>query len=149
MSTDSRGIPEVIVDFTFDRGILHVAVVNVSDYSAFGVAVGFDTPFRGLGGSVDVSALPLFRRVEFLAPHKRIETLLDASAEFFARGEPTTIGATVSYNDGEGSKYERRIVHNLEIYRDVSYLVSMPPAPPSRMQPSPSTGNVPHGNRPR
>jgi hypothetical protein len=172
VTTESRAVPEVIVDFTFDRGILQIAVANVSDYSAFAVTVSFDTPFHGLGGSVEVSSLALFRRLEFLAPHKRIETLLDSSAEYFARREPTHIGATVSYNDGEGNNFERRITHDLAIYRDVSYLVNTPSPPTptrrvdahasdarvtdvgardphsARTRLSPPTGNVPHGNRP-
>lgn len=148
--------PEVVVDFTFDRGLLHVAVANVSDLSATGVSVAFDEPFRGLGGEVEVSSLALFRRVEFLAPRKRIETFLDSSAAYFERREPTTIAATITYSDAAGIAYERRVVHDLAIYRDVSYVVTPPGAatagvppqgtpPHASARPTLATGSVRHG----
>ena len=154
--TSSGNSPEVIVDFTFDRGLLHVAVANVSDVSATGVAVSFDHPFRGLGGEVEVSSLALFRRIEFLAPRKRIETFLDSSAAYFERREPTTIGATITYSDAAGRVHERRVVHDLAIYRDISYVVtppgaataSMPPQgdpPDATARPTFAIGSVRHG----
>jgi hypothetical protein len=139
--------PEVFVDFIFDRGLLHVAVINNSDAAATEVAVSFDPPFRGLGGEVEVSSLPLFRRIAFLAPHKRIETLLDTSAAYFERDEPTAIVAMVTYNDAAGHAHKRRIAHDIAIYRDIAYVVS-PPAgtmPESTARPTPDTGTVRHG----
>jgi hypothetical protein len=128
-TTDSRRTtpapsPDVIVDVEFDRGVLHLAVINVSDQPAHHVAVAFDPPFRGLGGEVVVSSLALFRGIEFLAPRKRIATLLDTSSAYFERREPLRITATVQFQDGMGRAYERQVVHDLSIYRDLSYLVS-------------------------
>src|SRR5262245_37006221 len=73
-----RRLPDVIVDFVFERGLLHVAVENLGEAPALGVSVSFDRKFRGLGGSREMSRLKLFRRIEFLAPRRRVETLLDA-----------------------------------------------------------------------
>jgi len=128
-TTDSRRTtpapsPDVIVDVEFDRGVLHLAVINVSDQPAHHVAVAFDPPFRGLGGEVVVSSLALFRGIEFLAPRKRIATLLDTCSAYFERREPLRITATVQFQDGMGRAYERQVVHDLSIYRDLSYLVS-------------------------
>ncbi|MGQ0649620.1 MAG: hypothetical protein ACT4P7_18865 [Gemmatimonadaceae bacterium] len=121
---DERDPPEVIVDFLFDHGLFHVAVANVSDVAAFQVSVEFDPAFRGLGGEREVSSLPLFRGIEFLAPRKRIETFLDSSSAYFDRREPRRISAVVSYRDARQRGYTRRIVHDLSIYEDVSYVVS-------------------------
>jgi hypothetical protein len=147
--------PEVIVDFTFDRGLLHVAVINISDAPATEVTVSFDLPFRGLNGEVEVSSLPMFRRIAFLAPHKRIETLVDTSAAYFERDEPTAIVATIGYRDAADRAHQRRIAHDLLIYRDIAYVVSPPPAgtdappagrtPDATTRPTPDTGTVRHG----
>lgn len=111
--------PEVIVDFVFDDGLFHVAIENIGGRPAIDVSVTFDRAFHGLGGEQDVSSLPLFRGVPFLAPRRRISTLLDASAAYFARREPTKIVATVTYADRSGAAYKDVIRHDLEIYRDV------------------------------
>ena len=136
-SSSSKGVsiakeeparPEVIVDFRFEQGLLYIALVNISEVPAYRVSVRFDKPFRGLGGECEVSALRLFRRVEFLAPHKRIETLLDSSRAYFQRREPTAIKATVSFRDAAGKAQTREIVHDLKIYQELSYVVSHAPS---------------------
>lgn len=118
--------PEVIVDVVFDRGLFHLVVANCSDAPAFDVTVQFDPPLRGLGGEVEVSALPLFRGIPFLAPQKRIATLLDTSSAWFARGEPTRLTAIVRFRDAGRRAFTRRIAHDLGIYRDLSYVLDAP-----------------------
>jgi hypothetical protein len=86
---------EVFVDFVFEEGVLFVSLSNVGERPARKVSVAFDQTFCGADG-MDVASLPLFKNVEFLAPHKTITTLLDSSAAYFARGEPTRITASVS-----------------------------------------------------
>jgi hypothetical protein len=145
--------PEVIVDFRFEQGLLYIALVNISAVPAYRVSVRFDKPFRGLGGECEISSLRLFRRVEFLAPHKRIETLLDSSRAYFQRREPSTIKATVSFRNAAGKAQTREIVHDLRIYQDLSYVVnrdvpaSSPilPAVPCPASPAPEKES-PYGN---
>ena len=120
------GQPEVIVDFLFDHGLFHVAVANVGEAPAYSVSVKFDKKFRGLGGTQDVSALPLFRQIKVLAPPRRIETFLDTSSAYFRRGEPTRLTAVISFRDARRRPYERRIAHDLSIYKNVAYV--LPPA---------------------
>jgi hypothetical protein len=150
---EEAGVPDVIVDFRFDDGLLYVALANTSAFCAYRVSVRFDKPFHGLGGGCDVSRLRLFRRVEFLAPHKRIETLLDSSQAYFRRREPTLIKATVSFRDANGKRQTREVIHDLKIYQDVSYVVrreatpalSFPPTAPA-IPPPPPTEESTHGN---
>ena len=149
--------PEVMVDFVFERGLLHVAVANISALPAHHVVVKFDRPFHGLGGGREMSSLRLFRRIGFLAPHKRIETFLDSSDAYFARREPTRLRALITYRDGAGRRHEREIRHDLSIYRDLAYLT--PPADPTSPNcPAastlkeirvPVTGGAPHGSTER
>lgn len=152
-SREESGVPEVILDFRFEQGLLYIALVNISGVPAYRVSVRFDKAFRGLGGECEISSLRLFRRVEFLAPQKRIETLLDSSRAYFQRREPTTIKATVSFRDAHGKAHTREILHDLKIYQDLSYVVSRDPsislpilpAVPSPASPTPEKDS-PYGN---
>ncbi len=114
--------PEVIVDFTFNDGLLFVSVNNIGDRPATKVHVEFDEKITGEGGTKDISGLPLFDNIEFLAPHKEIVVLLDSSAAYFARQEPTNITARITYQDTAGAKYGATIHHDLGIYRDLGYV---------------------------
>ena len=145
--------PDVILDFRFDQGLLFISLVNISGLPAYRVSVRFDKPFRGLGGECEISSLRLFRRVEFLAPHRRIETLLDSSRAYFQRREPTSIKAIVSFRDAAGKGHTREINHDLKIYQDLSYVVrsdqsvssSVPRAVPCHASPIPEKES-PYGN---
>ena len=114
--------PEVIVDIVFEDGLLHIAIENIGQKPARDVSVRFDRKFRGAGGTLEISALPLFRHIPFLAPRRRIATFVDTSSAYFARREPTHITATVTYTDAAGTAYEDAIPHDLAIYRDLVYL---------------------------
>jgi hypothetical protein len=115
--------PEVILDVVFEEGLFFLAIANTGNRPALKVSCRFDEPFSGLGGTKDVSRLPLLRNIEFLAPRKQVRTLLDASASYFARGEPTKLSATVSFRDERGVRSEKRVVHDLAIYREIAYPV--------------------------
>ena len=149
--------PEVMVDFIFDGGLLHIAVANISALPAYQVVVKFDRPFHGLGGGREMSSLRMFRRIDFLAPQKRIETLLDTSTAYFARREPTRLRALITYRDAAGRAHERKIQHDLSIYQDLAYL-ARPSDPPSPNYPPASTlgeihipviAGAPHGSTER
>jgi hypothetical protein len=118
----ARGNPEVIVEFLFDRGMLSIAVRNIGTRAALKVAVSFDPAFTGLGGSREVSSLPLFRNIEFLGPAREIVTLLDTSESYFKRKQPTRISARVAYYDADRRAYQTTIDHDLEIYRELSWV---------------------------
>ena len=113
--------PDVIVDFFFDRGMLFISVQNIGDKPAYEVRVKFSEVIRGIEGTKEISALPLFSDLEFLAPHKEIVTFLDSSACYFRSGQPTKISANISFKDSNGLKRVATIHHNLEIYREIGY----------------------------
>ena len=113
-------VPRVIVDIVFDQGLFFIAIKNISDIPAYRVSVKFNHKIYGLGGAREVSALPLFRNIEFLAPQKEIATFLDSSDSYFARKQPTKVKVQISYHDAEGEKYSFAIAHDLEIYRDLA-----------------------------
>ena len=67
MMTRSERQPEVIVDFVFEDGLFFIAIINASTIPAFNVSVAFDKKFTGVEGTKAISALPLFRKIPFLA----------------------------------------------------------------------------------
>lgn len=119
-----NGRPEVIVEFLFDQGLFSISVNNIGTRPAISVSVEFDQKILGLGGSKDISALRLFKKIEFLGPKREIVTFVDSSRSYFAGKQPTRISARVSYSDPEKNKYESVIQHDLEIYRELAYLPS-------------------------
>jgi hypothetical protein len=119
---EAESEPEVIVDFDFEGGLLFVGVRNLGARPALEVSTRFDKPFRGLGGARKMNGLALFKRIEFLAPGKEIRTLLDSSAAYFAREEPTLLTATVSYRTAAGERRRYAITHDLSIYRELAYV---------------------------
>jgi hypothetical protein len=112
---------DVVLDVVFEAGLFHLELVNLGRRPALNVSCRFEKPLTGVDGAI-VTQLPLFENVSFLMPGKRIRTLLDSSAAYFARGEPTTITASVSYDDRNGRRHKTTIEHDLEIYRDLVYV---------------------------
>jgi hypothetical protein len=119
---ESESDPQVIVDVEFERGLLFLVVRSLGDRPTLDVKVEFDKPVKGLGGTREVNRLALFSKLRFLAPGKEIRTLLDSSAAYFAREEPTLLTATVSYRTATGERHRHAITHDLSIYRDLAYV---------------------------
>jgi methionyl-tRNA synthetase len=121
---NALGRPDVVLEFLFDRGVLFISVRNIGARPATKISVKFNKKIIGLGGTKEISALPLFKNIEFLGPAREIVTLLDTTGSYFQRKQPTKLTAQISYQDPERRKYETTIKHDLEIYRDLSYIVS-------------------------
>jgi len=121
--------PGVIVDFVFDDGLFFISVRNIGAQPAYKVSTKFDHKILGLGGAREVSALPLFRNIEFLAPGREIRAFLDSSDSYFARKQPTKITAEVLYRDYYGDKHKVSIFHDLEIYRELPFISKAEPGP--------------------
>lgn len=115
--------PDVILDFIFRDGLFFISISNIGDKPAYKVSVKFDCKVYGLAGTKEISALPLFRNIEFLAPKKEIVTFLDSSSSYFGREGPTKIAARISYRDSQGAKRSVTINHDLEIYREIGYMM--------------------------
>jgi hypothetical protein len=112
----------VILDVIFADGLLFLAVRNIGLRPAHDVTVTFDRPLIGLGGTCEVSALPLFRSLEFLAPGREIFALLDSSASYFAGGQPERFSARVAYRDERGRRRMSTAAHDLGIYKTLPYV---------------------------
>ena len=113
--------PYVIVDFVFDHGLLSISIKNIGSRPAFGVRVEFSHKVMGVEGTIEISALPLFRALDFLPGGKEISTFLDSSASYFRSKQPVQITTRITYRDERGGKLSNTIRHNLEIYREIGY----------------------------
>ena len=118
----SRGRPEVIVEFLFDGGLLCISVKNIGEKPAVNVSVRFSKKLMGLGGTREISALALFKNIEFLGPGREIVALLDSGSSYFRRKQPTKVSALIAYGDLEKRSYELTIKHDLEIYRELPFV---------------------------
>ncbi len=119
--TDER-VPDVILDFVFENGLFHIALINIGDAPAYKTSVTFNRELKGLGGKKIVSTMALFQNVEFMPPGKKIATLLDTASSYFKQQLPTDIIATVKFFDRTGKPCSNIIKHNLNIYRDIGYI---------------------------
>lgn len=142
MADSSQNKPEVIFEVIFERGLLSFCLRNIGTRPAMKVSVTFDKKIVGPSATRngdrshkakrgvkeptgrEISALPLFRKLEFLGPGREISTFVDTSSSYFRRRQPTKIIAKVTYADPEGHKFESTIKHDLEIFRELSYLVN-------------------------
>ncbi len=109
---------DVILDVELDGGLLFLVLENLGDLPAHTVRVRFEQPLHGLGGEGRVDRLQIFRRLEFLGPHRRIRVFLDRTALFFGRKEPAELAVTVTWRTDEGHRRRRTIRHDLTAYRD-------------------------------
>ncbi|HWJ32620.1 MAG TPA: hypothetical protein VNR59_09790 [Gaiellaceae bacterium] len=107
----------VVVDVVFEGGLLYLELVNLGDRAALDVACSFKPPLIDAQGR-DVGELRLFRRLAFLAPTRRIRTLLGASSEY---AESVTV--TVEYTQAGGDRRGSRITHDLGAFRELAYVV--------------------------
>jgi len=118
----SEAAADVVLDVELDRGLLFLVLENLGDAPAHAVRARFDGPLTGLGGDRRIDRLELFRRLEFLGPHRRIRVFLDRSALFFAREERTAFEVRLGWRTEDGKRGSRRIRHDLTAYRDFPYL---------------------------
>ena len=114
--------PAVIFDVVFEQGLLFAEVRNISSRPAYRVSVAFEKPFTGLGGEQETSSLRLFRNIEFLAPEKKVRTLVDTVASYFARKQPSKLVADVGWRTADGKRHSHTITHDLAIYQQVAYV---------------------------
>ncbi len=114
--------PDVIVEFVFDKGLLFISVKNIGERPAIRVSVGFNKPLIGLSGAKEISALALFKNIEFLGPGREIVSLLDSTSSYFKRKQPTKVTVSITYRDLERRSYELTIKHDLEIYRELPFV---------------------------
>ena len=112
-----------VVDVIFDAGIFYLELANIGSQPVTEIACSFHPDLHDLHDR-SVNGLALFTSTMFLMPGKRIRTILDTSASYFARKGPKTISVTIGYTDWTGQRHNSKVVHNLAIYQGLNYLTA-------------------------
>ena len=111
----------VVVDVVFEDGLLYLELANLSDRPALNVSCVFDPRLVDLQGR-EVSKLALFGRVAFLGPGRRIRTLLDSTAGYFARDGASRFTVVAEFERPDEKRRSTTVSHDLAVYRELAYL---------------------------
>jgi len=110
--------PEVLLDVEHDRGCLFIVLANVGPATAFDVRVTFDRPLLGAGGTVDTTALGIFKELPMLRPGKEIRVFIDVARELLGRRGSKRVRAQVTYRTRAHKMLGEVFVHDLRLWRD-------------------------------
>lgn len=111
----------VVVDIVFEGGLLYLELANLAERPALSVRCTFEPPLVDLQGR-NVTELALFREVSFLGPRRRIRTLLDSSAGYFARESTTHVKVAVEFERPGEPRRTTEVAHDLAVFRELAYL---------------------------
>ena len=118
---------EVVLDVDVDGDRVHLVLVNCGDAVATGVQVRFSRALVGLGGSVEISDLPVFTRLGVLRPGRELRVFWDAASSLLARGDQAApFVATVSWNERSGGRQQAEYRHDLSIHKNWPVCVDGP-----------------------
>jgi hypothetical protein len=106
-----------VVDVVFESGLLYLELANLSDRPAYEVSCSFEPPLVDAHGR-SLSDLALFRHLSFLAPRRRIRSLLGPSADY-----SEVLNVTVQYDRAGGVRGTTRLSHDLAAFGELSYVV--------------------------
>ncbi len=115
--------PNVIIDFEIDSELVFIAIKNLSNYPAFNVKIKPSQRIMGLEGKRNITELSIFNEIKYLAPYKEIKVFIDAYHSFFEHLERTEIAFDLYYTDEEGEAFNKRIIHDLNIYKDLIFFI--------------------------
>lgn len=110
--------PYVVLDVDLVGSAFELVLANIGDEPAHQVRVELSPPLTALGGELDLSTLPLFRRLGVLRPSREIRVFLDPAPAAWAR-EPQQFTACVRFRDAQGKERERTYEHDLGAFRDL------------------------------
>jgi hypothetical protein len=106
-----------VVDVVFETGLLYVELANLGDRPAVDVSCSFEPSLVDAHGR-PLADPALFRHLSFLAPRRRIRSLLGPSA-----GYSETLSVKVEYGRPGGDRETTRLSHDLAVFGELSYVV--------------------------
>ena len=111
--------PKVIVDFKLQDESLYLIILNSSSESEHEVVIHFDHPIMGHNGSKNLTSLPIFKNILYLAPFKAISLFIDPVDVFFYHLKQETICIETHYKDHKNCSFKESNIHNLNIYKQL------------------------------
>ncbi len=118
-SRRAETVPNVIVDFECEEGMLYVSIENIGSLPAYKISVEFDKKIRGIENENEISSLNLFKCIEFLPPGRKIRAFIDRFPSYVVRKQPMLVQTTITYFGKNRRKFVESIRHNLSIYEDL------------------------------
>jgi hypothetical protein len=115
--------PQIIVDFEIEDGLVFISIINHSDVAAVNLQVRPDCQIPGMNGTVDVTSFAMFRRITFMAPGKKLKTLVDRYETFFKNMKRTVISFDITFQNEQREKFNKTIKHDLKIYKDLIFFI--------------------------
>lgn len=110
--------PAVVVDLLWRDRCFYFVLVNISDRSMRNIQVSFRRKVFGMGGAVNIAALPIWTTLGIMPPGKQIEVTIDRDTVFFANNPAGPVAVSISYQDGEGVTWRAQVSHDFGSYRD-------------------------------
>jgi hypothetical protein len=108
---------EVVLDVEIEKHRVHLVLANCGDAVATDVQVKFSRVLSGLGGSLDVSGLPVFKRLGVLRPGRALRIFWDAAPALFSqRAQTAPFVATVSWTERLRPRQQADYHHDLSVY---------------------------------
>jgi hypothetical protein len=108
---------EVVLDVEVEHNRVHLILANCGDAVATDIHVEFSRGLLGIGGSLDISGLPVFTRLGVLRPGRALRIFWDAAPTLLARRtESAPFVATVSWNERLRPRQRAEYHHDLSIY---------------------------------
>jgi hypothetical protein len=119
---------EVVLDVDVDDDRVHLVLANCGTAVATDVRVEFSRTLIGLGGSLEVSALPVFSHLGVLRPGRTLRIFWDAAAALLhSREKAGPFTATVSWSERSRPHQRAQYHHDLSIYRQWPVSVDLMP----------------------
>ena len=116
---------EVVLDVDVEGDRVHLVLANCGEAVATDVQVTFSRALVGLGGSLRVSDLPIFKKLGVLRPGRTVRIFWDAAPLLLTqRGQAAPFVATVSWNERSRSRQQVDYHHDLSVYRELPQALS-------------------------
>ena len=118
--SDSQRSAEIVLDVDVEKHRVHLVLTNCGDAVATDVQVKFSRALSGLGGSLDVSGLPIFKRLGVLRPGRVLRIFWDSASSLLGeRAQAAPFVATVSWNERLRPRQQASYSHDLSIYKQL------------------------------
>ena len=109
----------VILDVVLENHVLTLRLANISAKPVTNVRVKFNRQIDGIGGRVNIGTLPIFTKLEFLAPGRVIDVPIERAKTFFANDKAEPLIAYIDYVDVDGHTRHAEMRHDLTVWRDM------------------------------
>ena len=109
----------VILDVVLENHVLTLRLANISAKPVTNVRVKFNRQIDGIGGRVNIGTLPIFTKLEFLAPGRVIDVPIERAKTFFANDKAEPLIAHIHYVDIDGHTKHAEMRHDLTVWRDM------------------------------